>query len=306
MRTQLIRTATKRLDTFHAASYFSGIVSAEYDEISLARPAQYFAARACALGAASAELVAATFFSFNPDRIARVVPECWQVAPPGQVHAARVRGVRAMLLALESSLDPSLASTLRGAAARTRSHLDSVLKAQAVSGRPLYAAHLSVLGSDAADMSEDDLFGLWVSTTLLREFRGDGHIAALVSHGLSGLEASVLDCATGLAWRPSAARRSRGWNEDAWREVASTLAERGLLSDRSDTAVLTEEGVALKESLEVATDASVALSWSCLDDVALAEVRHDAKLIAEIVATAQLLPQKLFGRDTAPEAPQTA
>ncbi len=306
MRTQLIRTATKRLDTFHAASYFSGIVSAEYDEIGLARPAQYFAARACALGAASAELVAATFFSFNPDRIARVIPECWQVAPPGQVHAARVRGVRALLVALESSLDPNSASALRGAAARTRSNLGAVLEAQSVSGRPLYAAHLSVFGAEAADRAEDDLFGLWVSATLLREFRGDGHIAALVSHGLSGLEASVLDCATGLAWRPSAARRSRGWGEDDWREVAGALARRGLLSDESDTAVLTEEGVSLKESLEVATDATVASAWSRLDDAALAEIRRDAKLIAEIVATAQLIPQKLFGRDSAPESPQAA
>lgn len=306
MRTQLIRTATKRLDTFHAASYFSAAVSAEYDKVGLARPAQYFAARACALGAASAELVAATFFSFNPNRIARVIPECWQTTPTDQVHEARVRGVRAMLVALESSLDPNSASALRGAAARTRAHLGAVIAAQAVSGRPLYAAHLSLFGADAAGTAEDDLFGLWASTTLLREFRGDGHIAALVSHGLSGLEASVLDCATGLAWRPSAARRSRGWGEDNWREAASTLAERNLLSEGSDTAVLTEAGIALKESLEVATDTSVASAWSCLDDAALEEVRHDAKLIAGIVTAAQLIPQQLFGRDPAPGSPQVA
>lgn len=300
MRTQLIRTATRRLDTLHAASYFSPVVSAEYDAIGLARPAQYFAARGCALGSASAELVAATFFSFNPSRIARVIPECWLSASPDEVHAARIRGVRAMLDALEASLDPNTASTLRDAAARTHAHLRAVVAGQTVSGRPLYAAHLAVLQEEAR-ATDGGLFELWVSATLLREFRGDGHIAALVSQGFSGLEASVLDCATGRAWRPSAARRSRGWSEDDWRAVASDLVERGLLSDESDSGELTEAGAALKESFEVATDASVASAWSRIDDDSLTEVRHDAKLIAEIMRTAEIIPQKLFGRDPSPE-----
>ena len=307
MRTQFIRTATKRLDTFHSASYFSPFTAAEYDGIGLSRSSQYFAARSCALGAASAELVASTFFSFNPERIAAVVPECWQVASPAEVHAAHLRGVRALFSAFEASLEPASATALRHAAARAHGNLAPVIRAQQVSGRPLYAAHLSafsdVLSSEA---EETPFFDLWVTTTLLREFRGDGHIAALVSHGLSGLEASVLDCATGRAWRPSSARRSRGWSEDAWRAVASSLVDRGLLSDESDASLLTESGMALKEDLEAATDRSVASAWSRIDDDTLEEVRQDAKLIAELVTSAGLLPQKLFGREPAPVSPQAA
>lgn len=304
MRNQLIRTATKRLDTLHAASYFSPLVSAAYEEIGLPRPAQYFAARGCALGSASAELVASTFFPFNPKLIAKVVPECWEAASPEQVHAARLAGVRAMVVSLGSSAasleGEDRASSLAHAATRVRRNLAPVIEAQSVSGRALYAAHRSAL-DEAYDQpeSDDPLFALWVATTLLREFRGDGHMAALVSHGLSGLEASVLDCATGRAWRPSSARRSRGWSEEAWRETAADLAARGLLTDDSDLAALTDAGMQFKESLEAATDASVASAWAVIDDGVLDEVRDDAKLIAEVVTAAHLIPQKLFGRESA-------
>lgn len=299
MRTQLIRTATKRLDTLHASSYFSPIMSASYEQAGLPRVAQYFAARASVLGAASAELVAATFFSFNPELIAKIVPACWDSASPEQIHAARLRGVRSLMDSLSASFDDEdQASSLNDAATRLRENLAPVISSQDFSGRSLYAAHRSALDSEMSQTERrEPLFDLWVTTTLIREFRGDGHIAALVSHGLQGLEASVLDCATGRAWRPSAARRSRGWSEEAWRATAANLAAQGLLSDESDIASLTVAGEDLKEAIEATTDLSVAAAWSQIDDDALAEVREDAKLIASAVAAAQLLPTKPFGRD---------
>lgn len=299
MRTQLIRTATKRLDTLHASSYFSPIMSASYEQAGLPRSAHYFAARASALGAVSAELVAATFFSFNPTLIAQIVPSCWESASPEQIHTARLRGVRSLMDSLSASFDDEdQASSLYDAATRLRENLTPVIGGQDLSGRSLYAAHRSALDNEFSQTAQSEpLFDLWVTTTLIREFRGDGHIAALVSHGIQGLEASVLDCATGRAWRPSAARRSRGWSEEDWRAAATNLAAQGLLSDESDIASLTVTGEDLKESVEATTDLSVAAAWSQIDDDALAEVREDAKLIAEAVATAKLLPTKLFGRD---------
>lgn len=299
MRTQLIRTATKRLDTLHAASYFSPIMVESYEQAGLQRPAQYFAARASALGAASPELVAATFFSFNPTLIARVVPSCWESVSPDQVHAARLRGVRALMDSLSASFESeNQASFVTAAAVGLRENLAPVVDGQDLSGRALYAAHRAVLDEEYSHPElQEPLFDLWVTTTLIREFRGDGHIASLVSHGLRGLDASVLDCATGRAWRPSAARRSRGWSEEAWRAAAANLVAQGLLSDESDIAALTAAGEDLKESVEAATDLSVAAAWSHIGDDALAEVRQDAKVIAEAVAAAQLIPAKLFGRD---------
>ena len=60
---------------------------------------------------------------------------------------------------------------------------------------------------------------------------------------------------------------------------------------------LTDAGLALKETVEAATDASVHASWSHIDDAKLTEVAKDAKTIAELVGAAGLIPQKLFGRD---------
>ena len=52
-------------------------------------------------------------------------------------------------------------------------------------GRPLYAAHASLPWPDAPHLA------LWHAITLLREFRGDGHIACLVDAGLDGIDALV-------------------------------------------------------------------------------------------------------------------
>jgi hypothetical protein len=303
MRTQFIRTVTKRLDSFHAASYFSPFVAAELENIGLSRHAHYFASRGCALGWASAELVASTFFPFNPDLVAQVVPDCWDAASPKRVHEARLTGVRALASSLASSAasqeSGARSSALEQAAVRVRRNLAPVIEAQSVSGRALYAAHRSALSEEYAQSGSDDpLFALWVTTTLLREFRGDGHVAALVSHGLSGIDASVLDCATGRAWRPSSARKSRGWSDVEWRVTAAELSARGLLTDESDLAELTDSGMQLREHIEAATDASVESAWAAVSDDALAELRDDAKLIAEAVAAAHLIPQKLFGRES--------
>lgn len=83
-----------------------------------------------------------------------------------------------------------------------------------------------------------------------------------------------------------------------WRETAAALSARGLLADESDLAELTDSGTQLKERIEAATDASVATAWSAVSDSALAEIREDAKLIAEAVTAARLIPQKLFGRES--------
>jgi len=44
---------------------------------------------------------------------------------------------------------------------------------------------------------------------LLREYRGDGHIAALVAHGLSGIEALITHIATGTGFNPEVGRLLR-------------------------------------------------------------------------------------------------
>jgi hypothetical protein len=51
---------------------------------------------------------------------------------------------------------------------------------------------------------------LWHAVTLLREYRGDGYIAVLISHELSGLDARITDTAAGIGFSVEFARRLRG------------------------------------------------------------------------------------------------
>ena len=51
---------------------------------------------------------------------------------------------------------------------------------RAPEGRPLYAGHADLPWPD------EPLLELWHAASLLREHRGDGHIAALLHAGLTG------------------------------------------------------------------------------------------------------------------------
>jgi len=102
---------------------------------------------------------------------------------------------------------------------------------------------------------EDPLEVLWHAQTLLREFRGDGHIVQLVAHDLDGTEAVVMHEATGEL-PPAFLRATRGWNDDEWEGATERLASRGLIRSDPATGVvsLTEAGAALRQTIEDGTD----------------------------------------------------
>jgi hypothetical protein len=123
---------------------------------------------------------------------------------------------------------------------------------------------------------------LWHAATVLREHRGDGHVAALVAADLTGLEANVLAVAGG----PLAAERFqqvRGWTPEEWAAAWEALAERGLVS--CDGA-LTPSGAALRASVEEATDRAALRPWRALGSDAT--TRLDtllAPVVARLLAT---------------------
>lgn len=298
-RTQLIRSATKRLDSFHSASYFSQTVAAALSEAGLSPQNQYLAVRGAALGAAPPELITATFYAFSPSFVAERVPACWDEAAPERVLAARLTGVEAMSAELFTAGEAAgRTAEFADLAQRILDRIAPVVAAQDLSGRALYAGHRAVLNSGtvrAQDPALQVFLDLWAAITLLREYRGDGHLASLIAGGLTGLEAIVLDSATGRSFKPGAMRKSRGWSEEEWRETAESLAARGLLTEAADSADLEAEGQELKAAVEDLTDDSVEAAWSALDDEALAALKDDAKTLAVRVAEAGIIPQKLFG-----------
>ncbi|WP_347030927.1 SCO6745 family protein [Brevibacterium paucivorans] len=289
-RSKVIRSTTKRLDTVHSASYFAQEMVAELDTLGVERDAQYLAQRAAPLGRASAELVTATFYSFAPAYVSAHVPACWEQAAPEEIHAARVRAAEKIV---EKLVAGPGGSELTESIPHIRRALAPVLEASDVCGKPLYAAHVNARKSTGDDAGE--LVQLWWDITLLREFRGDAHLAALVATGVGSVESIVLDSATGKSFAPYYMRKMRGWTSEEWAEVAEKLAMAGFLTSADDKAVLTEEGVKLRAHVEALTDMGVASTWDALSDEHVSDLQGLATLWAAAVAKSEIIPPKLFG-----------
>ena len=211
----------------------------------------YFAARSAPLGMVPPEVVTAIFYNFAPERVAKALPAAWQIAGPEAALRARQDSAVAALrrYGLEADENVTTAAELAARAVQ-QAPLD---------GRPLFAANRALPWPD------DPLAALWQAATLLREHRGDAHIAVLSAAGVSGRECNVLQAAAGLIPRDYIAR-TRDYDDATWRHHEEQLAERGLLNDDG---TLTEAGRELKDAIESTTDA---LALSVLDALSDDEV----------------------------------
>lgn len=236
----------------------------------------YFAQRGAPFGAASAELVEATFFNFTTDRVHRALPSAWDFAPPAAALTARVEGsVRAL-----ERISSGAPDILDSAAKATDLALRAALSAP-VSGLPLYAANRSL------PVPETPLARLWHACTLLREHRGDGHVAALVSAGIGGRESHVLHALdTGMP--PELYRPSRDFTPQEWASCVTSLASRGLVVDGR----LSTSGRALKAEIESRTDALAERAYATLSDTELSMLYDGVRPLARAIARSGDMPRQ--------------
>lgn len=233
----------------HAVTYFAPEARAALDGLGYRGFWMgYFAARSAPLGTVAREVVAAIFYNFAPERVAKALPTAWEIAGPEAALRARQESAVAALRRYGIAADENVAdaAALAGKAAR-QAPLD---------GRPLFAANL------ALPWPEDPLAALWHATTLLREHRGDAHVALLAAAGVSGRESNVLHAAAGRIPRDYIAR-TRDYDEVTWRLHEQRLAERGLLNDDGS---LTAAGRELKDDIESSTDELALSALDALDD----------------------------------------
>ncbi|SDC60993.1 SCO6745 family protein [Actinokineospora iranica] len=239
-------------EPYHAVTYFTPESVAETDALGChGRWMGYFGMRAAPLGAAPAWLVTSVFYNFHPSRVERALPEAWTVASPEEFLAARLRGVDGALRRLVGG------ETVTGPEIAEAAELARAAAGWApTAGRPLGAANA------ALDLPDEPHLALWQAVTTLRESRGDGHVAALVTAGLDPVETLVAFGAdNGLA--PDYLRTARAVPEDEWAAAERRLAERGILDEPG---VLTGEGRELRESVEALTDEAAAAPWLELGD----------------------------------------
>jgi hypothetical protein len=247
-RPSLARRFFDRFEPVHAVTYFSPEARTAFDQLGFRGFwASYFPARSAPFGVVPPEVVTAAFYNFAPARVAKALPAAWDVASPTDLLRIRQESAVAALRRYGVTDDEAgVASELAERAARS-APLD---------GRPLFAANV------ALDWPDDPVARLWHAVTLLREQRGDGHVAVLSTLGVSGRESNVLHAAAGRVPQEMI-MRSRDYDEEQWEHYRARLAGRGLLD--ADGA-LTDAGRDLKQRIEDTTDRLALSALDALED----------------------------------------
>ncbi|MEU9184358.1 hypothetical protein AB0D14_07285 [Streptomyces sp. NPDC048484] len=267
----------------HASVYFAPEPQYELTALGLERgPAVYLASRAAPLGAVDAGTVTATFYNFNHEHVRRHIPAAWTVTTPEAVLTARLRGADRTLQRLLGK--ETLTSTHMTEAAELALHATEACRREA---RPLYAANADL------PVPEEPHLALWHAATLLREHRGDGHLAALAIAGLSGIEALVLHNATGTAPTSALFMRTRGWSAQQWDAARDRLRERALLDEAGN---LTRAGASLRGEAEALTDRLDAAPYDHLGPSATARLTELAGGFTRTLRAAGAFPAMHFGR----------
>jgi hypothetical protein len=266
------RTMWLLVEPVHAVVYFAPEVTAAYKEAGLKGFWMgYFAGRAAPFGEASAELVGATFFNFAPRMVQRAIPDAWSFASPDAVDAARTQGVDAALRGMGvDALDVAEALSL----------LEEAVDGCRVDGRPLYAAWRARPWPDQPHLR------LWHAATLLREHRGDGHVAANLGAGFTGLHAHLAMVGSGKAARDTI-QPNRGWTDEEWDAAAADLRGRGLLAGDG---TLADEGRAARDQVEAATDRLAMEPWDHLGPEKTARVAELLTPVRAAVAASGIVP----------------
>jgi hypothetical protein len=246
------RALWRAMEPVHAVVYFAPDVKTAFEDVGLRGFWRgYFASRAAPMGPVPADVVIATFYNFYPDMVRWAMADAWRHADPPAVTEARLRLVDRTLRQWLG--DDVLASDDLGEAATLAR---SAAEAASALGRPLFA------GYAALAWPEDAHLVLWHAATLLREHRGDGHVAALVAEQVDGCEANVITAASGAS-TAELQRTSRQWPDDEWDAAVERLRRRGWIGN---DAVLTPAGIVAKQRLEDRTDELATAPLAALDD----------------------------------------
>lgn len=259
------------LEPVHAVTYFHPAAREPLQLLGIEGFwAGYVIQRAAPLGPVGPALATATFYGFHPRRAGAVLPDAWLRLSPADALAARSDGAVAALRPHVGAVDVLALADLLWRAA----------EACDCEGRVLAAAN------QALPRPTDPLAALWQATTTLREHRGDGHVAALLSHGIGPIAAMQLKVSAGES-RGEDLRLGRGWSEADWEAAVAGLQDRGWLdADRS----LTADGRAARDDVEAVTDLAARRPWTALSDEELARVEELLTPLARAVWASGVVP----------------
>jgi hypothetical protein len=235
------------IEVIHDVVYFAPDVRERFEAIGLKGWwMAYFAHRSAALGTPDPTLVTALFHGFAPRLVERALPDAWSMADRDEILTTRLQLARDRLTTVIAGPDADSATD------NLARSLELIVSALDYAGRPLAAAHSSV------PRPEDAIGRLWWAATVLREYRGDSHVAILVAAGLDGAAANALAVADGRA--PGTQQQARGWNDDEWMAAYENLRRRAWTDEYGS---ITDSGKAARAQIEDATDR---VSSACFDE----------------------------------------
>lgn len=262
-------------EPLHALVYFAPEAKQAYADVGLRGGWMgYFASRSAALGEVPADVVVATFYNFAPSLVHRALPDAWRFSSVDRVLEAR-------LTVADAALRRVLGDQAHGpAAAEAASVALRIAEAADPGGRPMFAAHA------AQPVPDEPHLALWHAATCLREHRGDGHVAMLLTAAVDGCEANVLAAAAGTV--PSDDQRVfRGWSPEEWESARRRLVDRGYLYPDGE---LTPGGIAARDSVEAQTEVLAVPPFTAVGEDAVAELLRLLTPLARQVVEAGAVP----------------
>ncbi len=253
------RTLGSLLEPVTGQVYFSPECHANYVALGFdASPGQangvalpdgpaYFTSRGSVMGQVAGHVVAAAFGVFNPDVVVPCVALGWSRTDAATICQARDDGAIGQLHRI---LGESPAGVDRAVEILRRTV--EVLRPE---GRALFA------GLRSQAIPDSSVGEMWRLGDMLREFRGDSHIAAWVSAGCDATEIGLLsELYWGLPMRTYS--RTRAWTNEQFDAAHDRLRSRGLV----DESAFTDAGRERREQIEVATDRQMIPAIRALGD----------------------------------------
>ena len=276
MNPETARKTWRTAEPIHGFIYFLPEAAGAYGALGDIGPRTgYFASRAAAMGPVPADVVISTFYNFNPALVRESMVPAWSVASPQVWVETRLAAVDAGLhRGWDGAVDTPAVRELAGLLRPAAEHACTMPE-----GRPLFAGHASLPWPDEPHLQ------VWFAQTLLREFRGDGHIAALVCEGLSGLEALLTHAGAGDV-PAKVLSSSRAWSQEEWDSGLEGLVGRGIMNPDG---TLTAPGREQRDRIESRTDELAATPYSVLGEDKCERIRELARPLSKAIVDSGMI-----------------
>ena len=194
----------------------------------------YVGGRGAYLGEPAGAVVAAAFAWFEPGLVTTLWDAARAAVRLDRLVQARDESTVASLREILADEDPGEVASLLADAAQAADGM----------GRPLFS------GRRADGRPQDAVHCLWWACGLVREHRGDSHVAVAAADGLDAIEMNILtELWIGMPLLSYTA--TRGWTPDAMQRAVARLESRGWVRDGG----LTDSGLSARLSIEQRTDA---------------------------------------------------